>query len=193
MHHIISILDRSGSMASIVNDAIGGFNTFLISQQAEPGEAIFSLVLFDHDYLPVHTAVPIQSVPPLDRTTFIPRGNTALLDAIGKTIDNLGQQIIALPKSARPEKVIICILTDGEENASRQYPAAKIKQQILHHRELLGWEFIFLAANQDAILGATALGIAVEDAVHFDASPAGAQAVMQEKARLVSQKRRLKI
>src|SRR4051812_12263982 len=106
-------------MASLASDAIGGFNSFLSSQKALPERANFTLVLFDHEYLVMHKSVDIQLVPPLDERSYVPRGQTALLDAVGRTIDDLGAHLARLPESHRPDKVIVAIFTDGLENASR--------------------------------------------------------------------------
>ena len=164
---IAFVLDRSGSMNPIAGDAIGGFNTFLAAQQALPGEARLTLVLFDHEYLVPHTSAAMSAVTPLDAATYVPRGMTALLDAVGRTIDDLGARLAALPEEERPAKVIVAILTDGQENASRDYTFAKVSAMIKHQQEKYSWEFIFLAANQDAIAAAGALSIAPKDAIAF--------------------------
>ena len=129
---IISIVDRSGSMQSILDDAIGGFNTFLAAQQRQPGEAKLSLILFDHEYQVVHQAVDIQQVEPLNQDTYVPRGSTALLDAVGKTIDAVGERLAATAESERPSQVIVSILTDGYENASQTYSKPKVAEMIKH-------------------------------------------------------------
>src|SRR5688572_18528307 len=100
-------------MQTLVSDAIGGFNSFLSSQQQFEGRANFTLVLFDHEYLVVHKSMDIRQVPPLDARTFVPRGQTALLDAVGRTIDDLGSHLATIPEAQRPAKVIIAIFTDG--------------------------------------------------------------------------------
>ncbi|MEI6604895.1 MAG: hypothetical protein WCP35_06275 [Verrucomicrobiota bacterium] len=123
---IAFILDRSGSRQSMTHAAISGFNEFLKAQQAtvddhgQPIPATFPLILFDHEYLPAHNRVPIHTAVPLTTATYQPRGNTALLDAIGRTIDSLGSALAPTPEAERPAKVILAILTDGEENASRK-------------------------------------------------------------------------
>ena len=170
---IAFVLDRSGSMNPIAGDAIGGFNTFLAAQQAHPGAARLTLVLFDHEYLVPHRGVEIGVVPPLDAATYVPRGMTALLDAVGRTIDDLGERLAAMPEEERPGKVIVAILTDGQENASRDYTFAKVSAMIKHQQEKYSWEFIFLAANQDAIAAAGALSIAPKDAIAFQATGQG--------------------
>jgi hypothetical protein len=116
---IAVILDRSGSMESIANDAIGGFNAFVDSQRRQPGEARMSLVLFDDRYEVPIKSQPLAKVPLLTRQTFVPRGSTALLDAIGRTIKRMTDAFAARPAANRPDTIIVAILTDGEENASR--------------------------------------------------------------------------
>ena len=147
---IVAILDRSGSMGSVVDDAIGGFNTFLAEQQELPGEASLTLILFDDDYSVIYDNVDIRHVKPLNHTTFVPRGLTALNDAIGRAIDTVGNRLSCLRESARPNKVIVSILTDGGENASREYSQVKVAEMIQRQQERYNWDVIFLAANQDA-------------------------------------------
>ena len=129
-NEIICILDRSGSMASVATDAIGGFNQFLKDQKELPGEASLTVVLFDNKYELLHENTPINDVPDLNFKTYVPRGMTALLDAIGKTIDETGKRLKNTPEDQRPEKVIVSILTDGFENASCKYDKSKIKEMI---------------------------------------------------------------
>ena len=170
---IAYVLDRSGSMQSLASDAIGGFNAFLQGQKQVPGRANFTLVLFDHEYLVVHKNVDLQRVPDLDARTYVPRGNTALLDAVGRTIDDLGAHLAALPEDQRPAKVIVAIFTDGLENASRVYTTERLAASIQHQQEKYSWEFLFLAANQDAIATAAKLAIPAPQAMNFTASPQG--------------------
>jgi uncharacterized protein YegL len=170
---IAFILDRSGSMESMTNAAISGFNEFLKAQQAtvddagQPIPATFTLILFDHEYLPIHNRAPIQTAAPLTLETYQPRGNTALLDAIGRTIDYIGSELAATPEPERPSKVIIAILTDGEENSSRKFSMADINQRITHQTMMYNWEFLFLGANQDAIASAAQMGIQAHNAATF--------------------------
>jgi len=172
---IAFILDRSGSMASMTNAAISGFNEFLKAQQAtvddhgQPIPATFTLILFDHEYLPAYNRQDIQTVRPLTLETYVPRGSTALLDAIGRTIDHIGAELAATPEADRPAKVVIAILTDGEENASRQFSMEAINQRITHQTEKYQWEFMFLGANQDAIATAARMGIHSHHAATFAA------------------------
>lgn len=173
---IAYVLDRSGSMQTLASDAIGGFNSFLEGQKKLEGRANFTLVLFDHEYQVVHQSVDIQQVPPLDERTYIPRGQTALLDAIGRTIDDLGARLARMPEEERPAKVIVAIFTDGLENASRVYTNERLAESIKHQQEKYSWEFLFLAANQDAIATASQMSIPTTNAFNVVSSPAGVRA-----------------
>ena len=186
---IAFVLDRSGSMNPITADAIGGFNTFLLAQQALSGQARLTLVLFDHEYLVAHNNVDIHAVPPLDNKTYVPRGMTALLDAVGRTIDDMGVRLAGTPEEDRPAKVIVAILTDGQENASRDYTFAKVSAMIKHQQEKYSWEFIFLAANQDAIAAAGAISIQPKDAIAFQATPMGVRAAHDQLSAEITKRR----
>jgi len=170
---IICIIDRSGSMGSIVNDAIGGFNTFLEEQKELPGKATLTFVQFDTEYEVVHESKPIQDVPILNSKTYKPRGGTALLDAIGKTINDTERRLSNMLEESRPDKVIIAILTDGEENSSKKYSLSEIKEKISLQKEKHKWEFIYLGANQDAFAEAAKLGIAAKDSFNYMATGIG--------------------
>lgn len=148
---IAVVLDRSGSMRSIRDATIEGFNEFLAAQKAVPGEAALTLAQFDHEYDIVHDAAPLANVEPLNTTTYVPRGSTALLDAIGRTIDGLGKRLAAMPEHNRPSRIIVAIMTDGLENASQTFTRARIFEMITHQRERYSWQFMFLGADQDAI------------------------------------------
>ena len=170
---IAYILDRSGSMESMVEPAITGFNEFLAEQRKAPGQARLTLVLFDDEYLVPHQSVPIEEVPDLTTKTYEPRNSTALLDAIGQTINDLGTRLAKTPEDERPGLVIIAIFTDGYENNSIKYDNRKISEMIRHQREKYNWQFMFLAANQDAIATAAKMGIDHADAASVDYSGAG--------------------
>jgi uncharacterized protein YegL len=172
---IACVVDRSGSMASICSDAIGGFNSFLANQKTQLGSTRFTLVLFDDQYDVIHNGSDIQVVENLNTTTFVPRGSTALLDAIGKTIDDIGARLSRTPEPERPGKVILAILTDGEENSSEVYTPEKVEAMLRHQQEKYQWEVVFLAANQDAIMAAKKLAIPSENAFNFCASPEGVE------------------
>lgn len=152
---ILVITDRSGSMASIAGDVIGGYNTFISDQRRVPGEARVTFTQFDDIYEVVYAGKPLAEVPLLTRETFQPRGSTALLDAIGNTLNEQGKRI-ADEKWA--DLVIVCILTDGQENASRRYDTASIRE-MTKHAETHGWRFVYLGANQDSFAAVKTLGM----------------------------------
>jgi hypothetical protein len=157
---IVMIVDRSGSMQPLCDDAIGGFNTFLADQQKQPGAANLTLVLFDDKYEVPVDAESIQEVAPLNHDTYVPRGSTALFDAMGKTINQVGLRLANMQEQDRPGKVIVVTITDGQENASQEFNKAKISEMVKHQEEKYGWKFLFLssdmAAMQDATIGAHA-------------------------------------
>ena len=164
---IVFILDRSGSMASMVEPAISGFNRLLREQNQVPGQARFTLVLFDDQYEAPYHSVPIAEVVELDTSTFVPRGSTALLDAIGRTIDELGAKLAATPEADRPGQVLVAILTDGEENSSTRFTWLDVSKRIRHQSEKYGWQFLFLGANQDAIATAGRMNIDAKHTANF--------------------------
>lgn len=170
---IVAILDRSGSMQPLRQATITGFNEFLEGQKAAPGEAQLSLIQFDHQYEVNYLAKPIKDAAPLTMETYSPRGNTALLDAIGRAIIETGKTLAGLPEASRPEKVIIVIDTDGAENASTEFDHKKIGGMIHHQTDVYKWEFIFLGANQDAIMTAGQMGIKAAHAMNTQASVRG--------------------
>jgi uncharacterized protein YegL len=167
------ILDRSGSMESIATDVIGAFNTFIAEQQREPGECRLSLVQFNDEYEVAYADVPMADAPRLTPETFLPRGTTALLDAVGRTIDTTGRRLAALAEEVRPGRVLVAIITDGLENASTDYTRAKVLALIERQQTEYHWSFLFLAANQDAIKEGTALGVKALDNVNFKATKDG--------------------
>lgn len=181
---ITIVLDRSGSMDSVKSDTIGGFNSFLTSQQKSETEAALSLVQFDDQYETLYLDKDIQKADKLTEDTFQPRGMTALFDAIGRTINSVGQRLAALTENERPDKVLMVILTDGLENASTEFSAAKISEMIKHQRDNYKWEFMFIGANQDAVLSAQQIGIAAAASITYAANAEGtnlAFARMSEK------------
>jgi uncharacterized protein YegL len=190
LSEIVCIVDRSGSMDAIRTDAIGGFNTFLTDQKQEPGEATLSLVLFNHQYTLAYDNIRLDKVRPLNEKTYVPQGMTALLDAVGRTIDAVGERLSRTPEPERPSKVIVAILTDGLENASREYSRGKVAEMIQHQREKYSWEFIFLAANQDAIASARSISIAAEDAFAFQATGAGVRHANMQMSQEIARRRR---
>ena len=167
MTEIVFILDRSGSMAGLEADTIGGFNGMMDKQRGEPGEALVSTVLFDHETQVVHDRVPLDRVAPLDRETYFVRGTTALLDAVGGAVRHIANVHKYARPEDRPEKTLFVITTDGMENASRRYTYEQLKAMIQRQREKYGWEFLFLGANIDAAKEAGRFGIAPERAADY--------------------------
>lgn len=170
---MVFILDRSGSMSNLVSDTIGGFNSMIEQQKSEAGEAYVTTVLFDDYYELLHDHANIQDVKPMTNDEYYARGCTALLDAIGKTINSVGQRLSETPEEERPEKVIFMITTDGMENASREFSKSKVKEMIEHQQDKYSWMFMFIGANMDAISEASALGINASHAHGYTASSAG--------------------
>ena len=156
---IAYILDRSSSMQPMREAAIAAFNDFLHAQLQVPGEARLTLVQFDDQYEVPIASLRLQDVPQLTAATYTPRGSTALLDAIGRTIKDLDIRLQKLPPAHQPAKVILAIFTDGEENASTDFTSRHISDLILLYRDTKAWEFLFLAANQDAIATAASMNI----------------------------------
>lgn len=172
---LVFILDRSGSMAGLESDTIGGFNAMLQKQKDMPGEALVTTVLFDDEYELLFDRQSIHEVSLIGADDYFVRGSTALLDAIGKTINKM----IAVQKhggpSQRAEKVLFVITTDGLENASREYSPEQVRRMIEHQQTAFGWEFIFLGANIDAIATAAQIGIQANRAANYHADSAGTQ------------------
>ena len=148
---IAVVMDRSGSMASVHEATVSGFNEFINGQKQTPGTADLMLVLFDDRY-EVPYDKPISQVEPMTLAEFVPRGTTALNDAIGKTVTGIGSKLAQLPEAERPGQVIVVILTDGHENASKEFSREQVARMIEHQRSVYSWQFLFLGANQDAVL-----------------------------------------
>ena len=164
------ILDRSGSMSSIKSDTEGGFNTFLAEQKKVDGECTVNLYQFDSHYEVVYENIPVADAPELLLT---PRGNTALLDAIGRTVEGRGAYYATLAEDQRPEHVIMVIMTDGEENASKEYTLDMIKSMLEHQQDAYHWQVIYLGANQDAIKVGAQMGIQKDSTMSYATSAAG--------------------
>ncbi|QTN33664.1 VWA domain-containing protein [Akkermansiaceae bacterium] len=180
---IAFILDRSSSMESIRTAAINGFNQYLRDQQAAPGRTNLSLVFFDTDTEHRYESLPAAEILPLNMDTYVPRGCTALLDAIGETIDKLGKKLAALPAADRPDHVSVAILTDGEENSSTRFTWKDIAERIKHQTGKYDWEFLFLGASEDAIATAAKMNIHAHNSSAYLADAAGSQAAMASFSR----------
>jgi uncharacterized protein YegL len=172
---LVFILDRSGSMSGLESDTIGGYNAMLKKQQQEPGEATVTTVLFDDEYQLLHDRINIKGISPITENEYFVRGTTALLDAIGKTIHKIHNAQQHTSPEHRADKVLFVIITDGMENASREYSYAQVKQLVERQKETYGWEFIFLGANIDAIATAATFGISADRAANYHADSQGTQ------------------
>ncbi|REL37882.1 VWA domain-containing protein [Rhodohalobacter sp. SW132] len=186
LSEIICIIDASGSMKLIKNDAIGGFISFLDEQKKLPGDATLTLIQFNTDYDVIHENKPLSEVNPIRDKDYIPTGSTALLDAVGKAIDSTGRRLASTSEEHRPEKVIVAILTDGEENASTSYDLPTIKDMIRHQKEKYSWEFIFLGANQDSFAEAAKIGIESKDTINFAATDDGIRTAYSEMSNSIT-------
>ena len=176
---IVFILDRSGSMAGLEDDTIGGFNAMIQKQKGEDGEAYVSTVLFDNYSEVIHDRVDIKMVQSMTRKDYYVRGCTALLDAVGKAIHHIGNVHKYAREEDRPEKTIFVITTDGLENASRQYDYSKVKAMIQRQKETYGWEFLFLGANIDAAKEAARFGITEDRAANYHADSVGTAVIYE--------------
>ena len=156
---LVFILDKSGSMAGLERDTIGGFNAMLDKQKAQAGECRITTVLFDHRYELLHDRTDIRAVRPITAREYRVGGSTALLDALGKTIHKIATAQKNTSEPFRAKRVMFVIITDGEENASREYAAKEVKEAIRRQKSRYGWEFIFLGANIDAVETAGRFGI----------------------------------
>lgn len=195
--HIAVVLDSSGSMASILEDTIGGFNTFLKGQKEAEGDATLTLVEFaprsvgwlqpsvwvqpnaldfgKTDGVNINVKIdffPVKAVPELTRKTYIPSGGTPLLDTIAETIKRTGKSLAAMPESLRPAKVLFVIITDGEENESRVYNHQRVMEMIQHQSIVYKWEFLYLGANQDAIQVGASFGLSAARSMSYGTSKA---------------------
>lgn len=186
MTEIIFLLDRSGSMAGLESDTIGGFNAFIKKQGQINAESKVTAVLFDDTYEILWNGIDALHAVLTDKDYFV-RGTTALLDAVGKTIVAVGNRLYHVSEEERPGKVIFVITTDGLENASREFTYEKVKKQIEQQKEKYNWEFIFLGANMDAAAEAGSIGIKEENAYNFDASHKGVEKMYNTVFEVVSE------
>ncbi len=170
---IVFILDRSGSMAGLEADTIGGYNSLLEKQKKEAGEAIVSTVLFDDRQEVIHDRVNVDKIKPFTDKEYYVRGCTALLDAVGGAIHHIGNVHKYAREEDRPAKTLFIITTDGMENASKRYSYDKVKQMVERQKKKYGWEFLFLGANIDAIEVAGRFGIDASRAVNYECDSKG--------------------
>ena len=170
---LVFILDRSGSMAGLEGDTVGGFNSMIKKQKKAPGEALVSTVLFNNEAEVIHDRVDIRKIALLTDREYYVRGYTALLDAVGNAIHHIGNVHKYAREEDRPEKTLFVITTDGMENASRKYSYEKVRSMIERQKEKYGWEFIFLGANIDAAKEAARFGITEERTANYHADHLG--------------------
>ena len=181
---LVFILDRSGSMAGLESDTIGGFNAMLDKQKQQDGDAFVTTVLFDHEITTLHDRVKLSELAPLTGRDYAVRGCTALLDAIGQTVQHIRNVHRYVRPEDVPESTVFVITTDGLENASREYSSAAVKKLIEQQKER-GWEFLFLGANIDAVETAASFGIAPDRAANFHADRKGTKTVYKAVAEAV--------
>ena len=170
---LVFILDRSGSMAGLESDTIGGFNGMIAQHRSEGGDVLVSTVLFDHENEVIHDRVRIADVPVLTSKEYYTRGSTALLDAMGGAIHHIRNVHKYARPEDRPARTMFIITTDGMENASTRYTADQVRAMVKKQEKEAGWEFVFLGANIDAVQVAGGLGIRAENAVEFACDAAG--------------------
>jgi len=161
---ITLVVDRSGSMAQVREDAEGGVNTFIAEQAKQPGEALLTLVQFDTEYEFLHKGVSIRKVPKYE---LVPRGMTALLDAVGRAVNETGERLAKMEEKDRPGLVVFVVMTDGEENSSKEFTKPQLKKMIERQQNEYQWHFTFLGANQDAFAEADGMGIQAAGAANW--------------------------
>jgi len=190
---LICVIDRSGSMANVVDDTIGGFNS-LIQEQKKTDEELgtetnVTTVLFDHEYELLHDGVDIQKIETITTDEYFPRGSTALLDAIGRSVNTVGHRLSKLNEKQRPGKVAVFVITDGGENASDEFSGSQIKDIIKTQEDEYSWIFNFMGANQDAFLTAGNLGFDSRSIANYSSTKGIAGAVFSaSSSRLTSMK-----
>ncbi len=187
---IIFILDRSGSMASLTDDTIGGFNSMIQKQKKEDGLALVTTVLFDNQIEILHNRVPLEEIHPLTKKEYYARGCTALLDAVGCTINRIKWIHSTAFESAVPAKTLFVIVTDGYENASREFSDRLVKNMIKEQQEKFGWTFLFLGANIDAVETAAHIGISKDFAANVMGDKKGTQVMYKNLSDVVCRYRK---
>ncbi len=187
---VVFILDRSGSMSGLETDTIGGYNGLLEKQKNETGEAVITTVLFDNFYEIIHDHADVRKMEPMTEKEYYARGSTALLDAIGKTIKHVERRHKFSPEGDVPEKTMVVIITDGHENASKEFSLSKVKSMIEKKKEKYGWEFLFLGANMNAVETACDFGITADRAVTYFADSEGTRMNFDTVSDTVCQMRR---
>lgn len=183
---IVMVLDRSGSMGTCQDTIIEEFNKFVKDQAAQPGRAFVTLAQFDDEYELLFDRQDVSGVPYLDRTKYVPRGMTGLFDAIGRTINVVAARISTSPPKRQPRKVVFVILTDGHENASKEYKSEAVKEMIEHCRKEHDWEFVFLGADESQIGAGVSLGVSADNVLKHRGVASGYVANYASVSRAVS-------
>ncbi|MBR0218622.1 MAG: VWA domain-containing protein [Clostridia bacterium] len=183
---LVFILDKSGSMAGLETDTIGGFNGMIERQKKQAGEAFVSAVLFSDESTVIYDRVDLRKIEPMTEKQYYVGGCTALIDAIGGAIHHIGSVHKYAREEDRPEHTVFVITTDGMENASHRYSAAQVREMVKRQKEKYGWEFLFLGANIDAVETAAQYGIAQDRAVTFHNDGEGQALNYQEVSKAVS-------
>ncbi len=183
---VIFLIDRSGSMCFLVEDTIGGFNSFIDNQKTIEGEARLTTVLFDNEYEVLHDHQDLSKVEHITHKEYFPRGATALLDAIGKTITSVGNRLNQTPEEERPANLILVITTDGAENASVEFSREQIKKMVEHQQEKYNWNFLFLGANIDSFGTASSLGVSAKGVANYSANGVGTASVYSSVTKCAS-------
>lgn len=172
---LVLIFDRSGSMNSIWTDAVGGFNSFIEQQRKnlKDKQVKFTLAMFDDQYLLPYEGIDLHSQSQINIDNYQPRGTTALYDAIGKTINTVGQRLRNMQQQDRPQKVIVAIMTDGQENASKQFRIEQIKQMIETQQHVYNWSFLFLSSDLQSFNASISYGINANSRVYYSQDSSG--------------------
>lgn len=188
--HISVILDRTGSMQDIRSDIVGGYNAFLAAQKDGPGKATLSLVQFDSQdpYEVLHAYADLTAVSPLSLDQYVPRASTPLYDAMGRGILDLEAWLASRPDAERPAKVIFVVVTDGQENASREFDRARVNR-LVEAKKQLGWDFVFLSADLGAFDDAGGLGVDYAARLMFDKTAEGNRMVWDLASEKISRRR----
>jgi uncharacterized protein YegL len=182
---IAVVLDSSGSMAPLTHDTIGGLNTFLAEQRKLAGNVLFTLCTFsDHPTL-VHDCIPLTDVKDITEETYKPSGWTALLDAVGTTIDSMEKKFAAMQESERPSKVIVMVQTDGQENNSSRYNQAKIKEMLDHQTNKCKWTFVYLGSHADSFADSKSMGFTPDTSIQYKSTGIGTANVYSNVSRSI--------
>ena len=183
---LVFILDRSGSMAGLESDTIGGFNSMIEKQKRQDGKGYVSTVLFDDESKVLHDRLKLADIPVMTDKDYTVRGCTALIDAIGGAIHHIGNIHKYARREDVPEHTMFVITTDGQENASHRYTGAQVRKMIEHQKNKYGWEFLFIGANIDAVETAERYGISKERAVNYNADEKGTQVLFNSVSEAIS-------